>query len=114
MKITLGMDVLRCRTEAGALKEMTLFALVYKLVRVVVAEAVRRQGVPGERISFVDALRWLTSSLIGTPLPELMVNPYRPDRVEPLCQKRRGKNYPYMIQPRGVLRQRLLAQTPAS
>ena len=37
-----------------------------------------------------------------------------PDRVEPRCQKRRGKNYPYMIHPRSVLRQRLLDQQPAA
>lgn len=112
LKTTLGMDVLHCQTEAGVLKEMAMFALVYNLVRVVMVEAARRQGVSAERISFVDALRWLSSSPAGTPLPRLVVNPDRPSRVEPRCQKRRGKNYPYMIQPRGVLRQRLLAQTP--
>jgi hypothetical protein len=112
LKITLGMDVLHCRTEAGVLKEMALFALVHNLVRVVMAEAGRRRGVPVERVSFVDALRWLSSSPPGTPLPRLVVNPARPDRVEPRCQKRRGKNYPYMIHPRAVLRQRLLAQVP--
>lgn len=112
LKIALGMDVLRCRTEAGVLKEMALFALVCNLVRVVMAEAGRRQGVPVERVSFVDALRWLASSPAGTPLPRLVVNPARPGRVEPRCQKRRGKNYPYMIQTRGAPRQRLLAQAP--
>ena len=113
LKITLGMDVLRCRTEAGVLKEMALFALVYNLVRVVMSEAGRRQGVSVERISFVDALRWLSCSSPGAPMPRLVVNPDRPDRIEPRCQKRRGKNYPYMIHTRGVLRQRLLAQVPA-
>jgi hypothetical protein len=112
LRTTLGMDVLHCQTEVGVLKEMAMFALVYNLVRVVMTEAGRRQGVPVERVSFVDALRWLSSSPAGTPLPWLVVNPDRPGRVEPRCQKRRGKNYPYMILPRSVLRQRLLAQTP--
>jgi hypothetical protein len=110
LKTTLGMDVLHCRTEAGVLKELTTFAIVYNLVRLVMLEASRRQGVPLERISFVDALRWLSCSPPGTPLPELVVNPYRPGRVEPRCKKRRAKKHPYMIRPRRVLRQRLLDQ----
>jgi hypothetical protein len=110
LKTTLGMDVLRCETEAGVLKELTAFALVYNLVRVVMLEAARRQGVPAARVSFVDALRWLASSAPGAPLPRLVVNPTRNERVEPRCQKRRAKKYPYMIYPRSVLRQKLLQQ----
>jgi hypothetical protein len=110
LKTTLGMDVLRCETEAGVLKEMHVFAIVYNLVRLVMLEACRRQGVPVERISFVDALRWLSSSPPGAALPDLVVNPYRPGRVEPRCKKRRAKKHPYMIRPRHVLRQRLLDQ----
>lgn len=110
LKTTLGMGVLHCQTETGVLKELTTFAIVYNLVRLVALEAARRQGVPVNRISFVDALRWLSSSPPGTPLSDLVVNPHRPGRVEPRCQKRRAKKYPYMICPRKVLRQRLLDQ----
>jgi hypothetical protein len=92
------------------LKELHVFAIVYNLVRLVMVEASRRQGVPPERISFVDTLRWLCSSPPGAPLPELVVNPHRPGRVEPRCKERRAKKHPYMIQPRRVLRQRLLEQ----
>jgi hypothetical protein len=50
-------------------------------------------------------------SLLGnTPLPELVVNPYRPGRVEPRCKKRRAKNHPYLIRTRLDLHQRLLDQ----
>jgi hypothetical protein len=110
LKTTLGMDVLHCETEAGVLKELTAFAVVYNLVRVVMMEAARRQGVAAARISFIDALRWLASSPPGAPLPRLVVNPMREERVEPRCQKRRAKKYPYMIHPRSVLRQELLQQ----
>jgi hypothetical protein len=110
LKTTLGMDVLHCETEDGVLKELQIFAIVYNLVRLVMLEASRRQGVPLERISFVDALRWLSSSPPGTPLPKLVVNPHRPGRVEPRCKKRRAKKHPYMKRPREVLRQRLLDQ----
>jgi hypothetical protein len=34
--------------------------------------------VPIERISFVDALRWLATAQVGDPLPALVVNPRRP------------------------------------
>src|SRR4051812_39198165 len=110
LKTTLGMDVLHCETEDGVLKELYVFAIVYNLVRLVMLEASRRQGAPLERISFVDALRWLSSSPPGTPLPKLVVNPHRPGRVEPRCKKRRAKKHPYMKRPREVLRQRLLDQ----
>jgi hypothetical protein len=114
LKTTLGMDVLHRQTEAGVLKELTVYAIVYNLVRVVMPEASRRQGVPLTRVSFVDALRWLSSSPPCTPLPELVVNPHRPGRTEPRCKKRRAKKYPYMIHPRSVLRKRLLDQEVAA
>jgi hypothetical protein len=104
------MDVLHCETEAGALKELTAFAVVYNLVRVVMLEAGRRQGVTAARISFVDALRRPASSPPSAPLPRLVANPMRKGRVEPRCQKRRAKKYPYMIHPRSVLRQQLWQQ----
>ncbi|VTR92657.1 transposase family protein : Transposase family protein OS=Singulisphaera acidiphila (strain ATCC BAA-1392 / DSM 18658 / VKM B-2454 / MOB10) GN=Sinac_3341 PE=4 SV=1: DDE_Tnp_1 [Gemmata massiliana] len=110
LKTTLGMDVLTCATEPGVLKELMVFALVYNLVCVVMCEAGHRQGVSPERISFVDALRWLSSAPPGTPLPRLVINPVRPDRIEPRCQKRRAKKYPYMIRPRAELRRRVRDQ----
>lgn len=110
LKTTMKMDALKCKTFEGVLKELTVYAIVYNLVRMVMGEAARRQGIPARRISFVDALRWLSSSSPGTPMPELVVNPHRPDRVEPRCKKRRAKKHPYMIRPRSILRQRLLEQ----
>jgi hypothetical protein len=56
LKQTMKMDVLHCQTVAGVLKELTVFALVYNLVRAVMYEASQRQEVPVERISFADAL----------------------------------------------------------
>lgn len=113
LKTTLGMDALRCRTEAGVLKERTAFAIAYNLVRAVMHEAGRRQEVPADRIRFVDALRWLASPL-GAELPDLVVNPVRPGRIAPRSQKRRAKKYPYMIRPRDELRKQLLEQQLAA
>ncbi len=106
----MGLEVLNCKTYEGVLKELTVFTLVYNLVRVVMLEAARRQRVDPDRISFVDALRWLTTARPGGELPVLVVNPKRPNRVDPRVIKRRPKNYPWMSQPRAELRKRLLEQ----
>jgi hypothetical protein len=71
LKQTLKMDVLRCGTVEGVLKELTVFVLIYNLVRRVVCEAARRQGVKPERISFIDAWRWLRHARPGEELPKL-------------------------------------------
>ena len=56
LKQTMKMDVLPCETVNGVLKELTIFALVYNLVRAVMCAAAERQKVAVERISFADAL----------------------------------------------------------
>ena len=110
LKTTMKMDVLKCKTVEGVLKELTVYAIVYNLVRLVMLEASHRQGVDVERISFVDALRWLAESGPGDSLPKLVVNPHRPDRFEPRARKRRPKQYPLMQKPRSELRKLLLVQ----
>ena len=54
------------------------------------------------------ALRWLASAHEGEALPKIVVNPDRPDRVEPRMVKRRPKEYDRMTRPRGELRRQLL------
>jgi hypothetical protein len=110
LKTTMGMEVLRCKTVDGVLKELTVYAIVYNLVRVVMLEASNRQGVEVERISFIDALRWLCEAAPGDELPQLVVNPDRPGRVEPRVVKRRPKQYPRMTKPRKELRKHLMKQ----
>ncbi len=110
LKITLGMDVLKSRKVETVLKEVLVFSLVYNLVRLVTVKAARRQRVRPNRISFIDALRWLQPPKPAAPLPELVVNPVRPGRIEPRCRKRRPKEYPVMKVPRRELRKRLEEQ----
>jgi hypothetical protein len=110
LKITMNMDVLRCKTEQGVRKELAVFCLVYNLVRVVMLEAARRQAVPVARVSFADALKWARHARPGETLPQLIVNPRRPDRLEPRCKKRRPKQYDLMNKPRDVLRNGLKKQ----
>lgn len=73
-------------------------------------EAAARQKVPPDRISFIDALRWLCSVTLGQGLATLVVNPDRRGRAEPRVAKRRPKQYPLMNQPRRVLQQALMEQ----
>ncbi len=110
LKQTLGMDVLRCQTVEGVQKELMMYAIVYNLVRLVMLEAAKRQQVPVERISFVDAVRWLAEAVHGKVPLELRVNPYRPNRNEPRVKKRRAKPYDLMRKPREELRKGLQAK----
>lgn len=110
LKQTLRMDVLRCKSVEGVRKELLVYALVYNLVRLVMLKAAQEQGVPVERISFVDAVRWLASALDQVPVLRLRTNPYRPGRWEPRAVKRRPKEYDRLNKPRKVLRKLLLAK----
>src|SRR5262245_6965641 len=65
LKQTMKMDVLKCMTVEGVLKELTMYALAYNLVRVVMGEAAGRQDVAPDRVSFLDALRWLRGAEAG-------------------------------------------------
>jgi hypothetical protein len=107
LKATLGLDVLRCKTFVGVMKEVTMFVTAYNLVRRVMRQAAAQQDVPAERISFVDALRWLAAARPGEALPRLRVLPWRPNRSEPRVIKRRPKPYDLMNRPRSVLHQAL-------
>lgn len=114
LKTTMKMDVLRCHSVEGVLKELMVFTLAYNLVRLVMLQAADRQRVPAERISFVDALRWLRTAGPGQALPKLVVRPHRPRRHEPRCVKRRPKEYPRLTRPRDQLRKSLFKKRVAA
>lgn len=114
LKTTMKMEVLHCKTVEGVLKELTMYALVYNLVRLAMLEASKKQRVPLARISFIDALRWLRSATPGTPMPELVLNPDRPNRIEPRAVKRRPKEYDRLNKPREELRKSLTNQGNAA
>ena len=114
LKTTMGLEVLHCQTVDGVLKELYMFAITYNLVRLVMLEAAQRQKVPLERISFQDALRWLRDAQADTTLTALVINPARPNRLEPRVLKRRMKPYDLMKKPRHELRKALLRKKPAA
>ena len=107
LKTTMKMDVLRCESVEGVKKEVAVFQIVYNLVRAVMMEASRRQQVGVDRISFADALGWMRHARPGDELPDLVVNPYRPGRVEPRDVKRRPKEYDRLTKPRRELQKEL-------
>jgi hypothetical protein len=107
LKTTMKMDVLKCTTVEGVLRELHVFALVYNLVRQVMLIAAEQQQVDFRRISFIDALRWLQTAKPGDEVPELVVNPLRRNRIEPRVRKRRPKEFPVMKKPRRQLQNEL-------
>jgi hypothetical protein len=106
IKTTMKMDVLRCETVEGVLKELAVFCLAYNLVRSAMVESARLQGVAEDRVSLVDAVRWLIG-VEESDVSVLVVNPRRPGRVEPRVVKRRPKQYMRMTKPRDELRKQL-------
>jgi Transposase DDE domain len=67
LKTTMQMDVLHGQTVSGVLKELTIFAIVYNLVRMVMGPSARRQHLGVERLRCLDALRWLSAPSRGIP-----------------------------------------------
>ena len=107
LKTTMGMEILRCQSVSGVLKEMWMFVLIYNLVRVIMLEAAGRQKVPLERISFADALYWMRHARADQHLPNLIENPDRPNRTEPRVIKRRAKEFDFLNKPRDQMRKAL-------
>lgn len=110
LKTTLKMRRLKCQTPDGIRKEIAVYCLVYNLVHVVMLAAAARQGVSPDRISFIDTVRWLLAAEPGEALPDLVVNPRRPDRHEPRVVKDRQDTFHYMTKPRRVLQKALKKQ----
>jgi hypothetical protein len=111
LKTIMRMDVLRCKSVDGVRKELAVFAIVYNLVRLVMWKAAQRQRVRPQRVSFVDALRWLAEACRQPTLPlRVMLNPYRPGRHQPRARKRRPKEYDLLKVPRRQLCERLYSK----
>jgi hypothetical protein len=121
IKISMGMDVLRCKSPAMVRREIIMHAIAYNCIRGVMQRAASTYQTPLERISFkgtVDALRqWADAIHIhhGKPRKQAeMIDtllrlvsedyvPYRPGRVEPRARKRRAKGYQLMNKPRAQM-----------
>ena len=107
LKTILKMRRVKSQTADGVRKELAVYCLVYNLVRAVMARAAARQQTTPDRISFVDAVRWLLSAGPGQDLPDLVINPRRDGRHEPRVIKDLQDTYRKMTLPRSQMRRRL-------
>jgi hypothetical protein len=113
LKVTLGMDVLRCKSPDMVRKEVWAHVLAYNLIRTVMARAARDLGALPRDLSFkgaVQALAAFAERLVqadAATAAELLdwllvvIGSHqvgdRPDRVEPRARKRRPKDYPNLV-----------------
>ena len=117
IKIALGMDVLRGKSVDVIHKELCVHLVVYNLIRLLMWRAAKEHGKDLHRLSFTGTLKRLhrLSSLFllldhlpgGRSLYDQVLAwiaadriPFRPDRREPRCLKRRPKSYPRLTRPR--------------
>jgi hypothetical protein len=104
MKTTMKMEALKCQTVDGVIKELMVYTLVYNMVRMAMTAAAERQEIDdANRMSFIDAQRYLCSLLAAhrkEVMPRLVVNPPRKGRWCPRVLKRRPKEYDRMNKPR--------------
>jgi hypothetical protein len=126
IKITLQMDMLRCKTPELVRQEIWTHALAYNLIRTVMAQAAAGAGVAPRAISFkatlqvLEAFRPLIAAqadrgpghramLYERLLEAIVVHRVadRPDRFEPRRTKRRPKNYPRLSRPRREFKEQM-------
>ena len=123
IKITMGMDILRCKSPEMVEKELWMRITAYNLVRAVMFQASMAHDVPVERLSFKGTLTtirlWaptLADSKLETKqrhkLYRIMIGyivkdsvPERPRRVEPRAKKRRPKTYQLLTKPRNMFKE---------
>lgn len=124
IKITLGMDVLRCKSPALVQSEIWSGLLAYNLIRRTMLEAAQMAGASPRGLSFAAALQKIASCwmvivagvgvnqdvLIEVHLRQMANHTIgdRPDRVEPRAIKRRPKPHKLLTKPRDEARADLL------
>ena len=123
IKITMGMDILRCLTPEMIRKELLMHFIAYNCVRQLMCESALQAEIPVRLVSFkgcMQAIRTWEPHLYHTieniahrtklmnALYEAITNTpivQRPGRSEPRCVKRRPKNYQLMTKPRAEMKE---------
>jgi IS4 transposase len=127
IKVTLQMDMLRCKTPELVRKEIWTHVLAYNLIRAVMAQAAAGEGVPPRSISFTATLQVLEAfrplladrahrgaahraAVYEQLLRAIAVHRVadRPDRFEPRLAKRRHRRYDDLTRPRAEIKLRML------
>ena len=119
LKVTLGMDVLRCKSLDMIRKELAMHQIAYNLIRLLMWIAAERHAADARRLSFAGTqqrilaalavLPWLRTprqhaALAARLLRDIAADlvPNRPDRHEPRAIKRRRKSFPWLVHPRDL------------
>jgi hypothetical protein len=116
LKITLGMDVLRCKSPRTIHRELAMHLIAHNLIRALLWEAANKARRNPYRLSFAGAIaavrQWAPAlarlaEAERTDAFDALLNciardvlPFRPNRVEPRAIKRRPKNYQRLTAPR--------------
>jgi hypothetical protein len=108
LKTIMNMNVLKSKSLDGIYKELLCYCIVYNIVRAVMLNAAIARNVPQERVSFIDALRWIAASSPPNTLQQIRLVHCRPNRFEPRKKKRRPKAYPLLTRPRELEKSQLL------
>ena len=127
LKQTLQMDILRCKTPELVRKEIWTHILAYNLIRTMIAQAASLHGIVPRTISFKGAIQTLEAfqplfavqddcdwaqrrNLCQQFLDAIATHRVadRPNRFEPRLRKRRPKKYDSMLEPRNVIKRKML------
>jgi putative transposase len=125
IKITLDMDVLRCKTPEMVRREVWTHLLAYNMIRRSILQSAQASGCSPRELSFTAAMQaiaasWIVAVLSDPLLFGVLVDAHlanlaghrvgnRPDRVEPRAIKRRPKPHRLLTKPRAEARLELLA-----
>jgi len=129
IKVTLGMDILRCKTPEMVRKEMWTCLLAYNLIRQTMLQSAQGAGVSPRTLSFTAAMQsiaasWAIIALANDALATLLIDAAsvslaehvvgnRPGRIEPRAVKRRPKPHDLLTKPRAQARAELIgAKSP--
>ena len=127
LKQTMQMDILRCKTPELVRKEIWTHLLAYNLIRTIMAQAATKHGIEPRTISFKGAIQTLEAfqplfaiqgdrdwahrrNLYQQFLEAVATHRVadRTDRFEPRLRKRRPKKYDSMLEPRHVIKCKML------
>ena len=130
IKITLQMDILRCKTPELVHKEIWTHILAYNLIRTIMAQAASQHDIEPRTISFKGALQTLTAfqplidfqghhgrSFRAVLYQHLLASislhrvADRPDRFEPRYRKRRPRKHDALMVPRQQWKRAMLKRS---
>jgi IS4 transposase len=125
IKITLDMDVLRCKTPAMVRCEVWMHLLAYNMIRRSILQSAQASGLSPRELSFTAAMQaiaasWIVAVSADREMFGVLVDAHlanlaghrvgnRPGRVEPRAIKRRPKPHRLLTKPRAEARLDLLA-----